>query len=294
MATYVIADIHGHKDEFDEMMSKISFCDEDELYVLGDILDKGPKSAEMLLWATTEAKDNVHFLRGNHEDMAKLVLERDPAGLCCLRYEDAWRHNGANETLDQLEAKTSPEWRRDVLMPWLETLKPYTFVNVSGKEFALVHAGFNPYMYEGTDEKADFLALMGIDGINEPGALMETYDLDHGLGRQYSQDLMWIRSTWIFSTKPAPIETVFGHTYIKSESVGYMEEHEISDCSGGSGKISHIMNRHGIDCGCAYATEDDLDEDGASTYNLACLRLDDMEEFYVPVIPYSPPVDWLW
>ena len=292
MATYVIADIHGHKDELDEMLAKISFCDEDELYILGDILDKGPKSAEMLLWATEEAGENIHFLMGNHEDMAKVVLERDPEGLCCFRYEDVWRYNGASETLDQIEEKTSPKWRRDVLIPWMESLKPYTFVNVGGKDFALVHAGFNPYMYEGVDDKISFLAFMGIDANDDPKALKETYDLEWGLGKQYSQDLMWIRSPWIFSSKPAPIETVFGHSYIKSEAAGYMEEKGIRGCSGGSGKISHILNRHGIDCGCAYASDGEAGDDGVSQFNLACLRLEDMAEFYVPAIPYTPPQIW--
>ncbi len=35
MANYVIADIHGEYDAFEELLAKISFGDEDTLYILG-------------------------------------------------------------------------------------------------------------------------------------------------------------------------------------------------------------------------------------------------------------------
>ena len=34
---YVIADIHGCYEEFMELLEKISFSEEDELFVLGDV-----------------------------------------------------------------------------------------------------------------------------------------------------------------------------------------------------------------------------------------------------------------
>jgi hypothetical protein len=129
---------------------------------------------------------------------------------------------------------------------------------------------------------------MGIDFNDDPNALQESYDLEWGLGRQYSQDLMWIRLPWIVSSISAPIETVFGHSYIRASSAEYMTEKGISGCSGGNGRISHILNRHGIDCGCAYAHDNVIGDDGIGEFNLACLRLDDMAEFYVPTIPYNP------
>ena len=42
MSTYVMSDIHGCKAEFDEMLNKISFTDYDELYIIGDVCDRGP------------------------------------------------------------------------------------------------------------------------------------------------------------------------------------------------------------------------------------------------------------
>lgn len=42
MATYVISDIHGCYDAYKEMLEKIQFSENDMLYVLGDVLDRGP------------------------------------------------------------------------------------------------------------------------------------------------------------------------------------------------------------------------------------------------------------
>ena len=64
---YVISDIHGHYDEFMEMLKLIDFKDEDELYVLGDCIDKGPRSIDTLLYCLEH--DNNHMCLGNHECM---------------------------------------------------------------------------------------------------------------------------------------------------------------------------------------------------------------------------------
>lgn len=48
MSTYCISDIHGCFNEFQDMLKLINFQKEDELYILGDIIDRGPQSAEML------------------------------------------------------------------------------------------------------------------------------------------------------------------------------------------------------------------------------------------------------
>ena len=44
---YVMADIHGEYEMFLKMLGKISFSDSDELYIAGDIIDKGPDSVRL-------------------------------------------------------------------------------------------------------------------------------------------------------------------------------------------------------------------------------------------------------
>ncbi len=62
---YCISDIHGYYGLFCRLLDKIRFSDKDKLYVLGDIIDKGPESIRLakLLFSMP----NVYCIAGNHE-----------------------------------------------------------------------------------------------------------------------------------------------------------------------------------------------------------------------------------
>ena len=66
---YVTSDLHGYpKDKFLRFLFDSGFSDNDELYVLGDVIDRnGDGGVEMMRWIM--GQPNVHFLLGNHEDM---------------------------------------------------------------------------------------------------------------------------------------------------------------------------------------------------------------------------------
>ena len=66
MATYVMSDIHGCYDEFQKMLKKISLSGNDRLILVGDCIDRGSKSLEMLLWLE-HCPQNIILLRGNHD-----------------------------------------------------------------------------------------------------------------------------------------------------------------------------------------------------------------------------------
>lgn len=66
MKTFVMSDIHGCYDEFMAMLQKINFTQEDQLILLGDYIDRGPKSYEMLCWMEN-VTDNVLLIKGNHD-----------------------------------------------------------------------------------------------------------------------------------------------------------------------------------------------------------------------------------
>jgi len=40
--TYAVSDIHGCYDKYRELLRVIRFCPKDTLYVLGDVIDRGP------------------------------------------------------------------------------------------------------------------------------------------------------------------------------------------------------------------------------------------------------------
>ena len=48
--TYVLSDIHGNFEIFKRMLEKIQFNSHDQLYILGDICDRGPCSLDIFIF----------------------------------------------------------------------------------------------------------------------------------------------------------------------------------------------------------------------------------------------------
>lgn len=74
MATYVCSDIHGQYDAWMRAIDKsnIDLNNNDKLVILGDLIDRGPKSLECVEYALNLRKEypnQVTYLRGNHEQM---------------------------------------------------------------------------------------------------------------------------------------------------------------------------------------------------------------------------------
>ena len=70
---YVISDIHGYYDQFIELLELIQLNDDDTLYVLGDVVDRGPNPIKTLL--KLMEMPNAVCIVGNHELMALECLE---------------------------------------------------------------------------------------------------------------------------------------------------------------------------------------------------------------------------
>ncbi len=63
--TYCVSDIHGYYGQFCRLLDKIKFGGGDRLFVVGDVIDKGPESVRLakLLFSVP----NVTCIAGNHE-----------------------------------------------------------------------------------------------------------------------------------------------------------------------------------------------------------------------------------
>ncbi|MBQ4092031.1 MAG: fructose-bisphosphatase class III, partial [Firmicutes bacterium] len=72
MATYVMSDLHGCEKEFKELLTKIAFSEKDQLYIIGDVVDRGRHSIRLLQYIR-EAK-NITLILGNHELMMREAL----------------------------------------------------------------------------------------------------------------------------------------------------------------------------------------------------------------------------
>ena len=68
---YCLSDVHGEFELFMELIRKINFTDGDEMYICGDVIDKG--SSPLRLMKYIISKPNIHLILGNHEyDFLKL------------------------------------------------------------------------------------------------------------------------------------------------------------------------------------------------------------------------------
>ena len=164
--TYVISDIHGCYTEFLELLDKIGFSDEDELYVLGDAMDRGPESIKVIQDLMRRA--NVTYILGNHDDMMlqslkKLAVDISEASLIDLSDDDFisyyhWLREGGAVTDEQFR-QLSHEERRNVL-DFLECASAYEMIEDDGKLYILVHAGiqnFDPEKEMDEYNTSDFL-----------------------------------------------------------------------------------------------------------------------------------------
>lgn len=62
---YIISDIHGCKKQYLELLEKINFSVQDQLYILGDVVDRGAESIDVLRYVMKQK--NVTYLLGNHD-----------------------------------------------------------------------------------------------------------------------------------------------------------------------------------------------------------------------------------
>lgn len=89
---YVTGDIHGCFDKFMKLLKKIKFSEKDNLYIIGDVIDRGPKPIETLQYIMKQP--NIYMTLGNHEDMMLIYLnEPDDFN------KRIWFQNGGNITI---------------------------------------------------------------------------------------------------------------------------------------------------------------------------------------------------
>ena len=72
--TYVMSDLHGEYRKFLQMLDLIRLGDEDVLYILGDIVDRGEEPVNLLL--DIMDRKNVIPVMGNHDYLACDILKQ--------------------------------------------------------------------------------------------------------------------------------------------------------------------------------------------------------------------------
>ena len=148
---YVMSDLHGQYDLYRKMMEQLPLSAGDTLYVLGDVLDRGPHPIQILL--DMMERPNVVFLWGNHEQIGFPCLRfltqehtgqrSDPSALDLMGILRAWQEHSGQTTVDEFLA-LDRETRRAVV-DYLEGAKQYQTVKAGGKTYILVHGGLGNF-----------------------------------------------------------------------------------------------------------------------------------------------------
>lgn len=132
MSVYVMSDIHGEAALFHGMLKQIQFSDEDILYILGDVIDRGPDGIALL----QEIKDrpNMVMLRGNHEQMMLQCCKPQVSAFDYLR----WNKNGNTETLKALRKLNVIDQKS--IINYLAELPTHIEIVLENIPYYLVHA----------------------------------------------------------------------------------------------------------------------------------------------------------
>ena len=179
---YVTSDIHGDIEHFFSIVNTLK--EDDVLYILGDVIDRGRNSLEIL--KIIQENKNIILIKGNHEWMLHQMIElyyvKDIFQKAYKQSLANYIENGGQHTFEHFLSLNEIE--KDELYQYLKTLPYYAVVD----NYILVHGGYNmKYYKEGTD----------------------VYDF---LKSQYEFDILWVRDEFILHNSFPGYKTIFGHT----------------------------------------------------------------------------------
>ena len=148
---YVVSDLHGYPfDKFKLLLKKTGFSNNDFLFVLGDVIDRGMDGIKYLKWLMVQT--NAELILGNHEAMMLSceflfdeVSDESISNLTTarLRLLETWKDNGARWTLEGLYIMRPAE--RKYIIEYLRDAPLYETVNIEKRCFILTHSGLGNY-----------------------------------------------------------------------------------------------------------------------------------------------------
>jgi serine/threonine protein phosphatase 1 len=161
---YVIGDIHGYYDTFMALLEQVSLSKTDQLFLLGDYIDRGPKVQELLdeILLLMEKGYSIFPLRGNHEDMCwqAHLKDYDEATLKLPGYK--W----GKDIIDQ---------KRKILPKYVKLFSklPYFY---ELDDFYLVHAGFD---FTSTNPFTEYKSMLWVCNEDEDANYLQNKILIH-------------------------------------------------------------------------------------------------------------------
>ncbi len=135
MANYVIGDVQGCFRTLSRLLKRIGFSTErDRLWFVGDLVNRGPASLEVLRWVYAH-QDHCKVVLGNHDLYLVRRYLHKGAG-----YSEAEHAYPSDDTLNGVLCAQDAS----VLIEWLRAQPLVRVLHISGRVFMLVHAGVDP------------------------------------------------------------------------------------------------------------------------------------------------------
>lgn len=188
---YAVGDVHGCLDLLDRLLARIELeagqapRRKTSLVFLGDLIDRGPSSAQVIdrLKGYSAPGVSTHFIMGNHEEVMLRVLAGE------VQLVPSWLRFGGAETLRSYgldpkaiarltPPKLAAELGRAIPSDHVRFLESFAD-SISFGDYLFVHAGIRP----------------GVE-----------------LSQQSRADLRWIREPFLGDTSDHGLVVVHGHT----------------------------------------------------------------------------------
>lgn len=166
--TYVISNPHGSYTQFVRLLEVIGFGKNDAMFVLGDIVDYGSESMDLL--CDLSFRENIWPVSGEHDRLAYRMLKGFDDMLKNGTSPDEgykaemaeWMLNGGKPTLDSFRSLDND--MREGVLEYLEELPTYEIIEAGGTEWLLVHSSVAGYDPDKDLEEYGFDAFSADDG----------------------------------------------------------------------------------------------------------------------------------
>ena len=206
---YVTSDVHGCFDKFMKLLKMIDLKGEDTLYILGDLVDRGPRNVDTVIQAAS--RKNIRVLMGNHDYLASLMIKKfcmddgpeDPETLRAKAPElwdirQAWLSDGGEATREEIMRQ--PKLIKDVIRRFLGRQPVFEEITVNGQTYHLSHSVPEREKLLDTEhwDLSDFLfGSPEYDKVYFPDKILVTGHTPTGLIEEASAGRIWKRNNHI-------------------------------------------------------------------------------------------------